>query len=176
MTYRKALFLDRDGVINYNFGYVYKIMNFKFIEGIFNLVKVAKDKGYLIIIVTNQAGIGRGLYTEEDFLSLMEWVKIKFKENNSDIDDVFFSPFHPLHGIGSYKKDSYLRKPSPGMLLDAQKKHKIDLSESIIIGDNITDIQAGKFAGLKKNILLTERKFYPDAICIKYLSEAIDHL
>ena len=176
MKYTKALFLDRDGVINYNFGYVHKINDFKFIEGIFNLVEVAKNKGYLIIIVTNQAGIGRGLYTEEDFLSLMEWVKIKFIENNSHIDDVFFSPFHPLHGIGSYKKDSYLRKPNPGMLLDAQKKHKIDLSESIIIGDNISDINAGKLAGLRTNILFTAHKSSPDAICIKHLSEAIDYL
>ena len=176
MNHKKALFLDRDGVINYNFGYVHKIIDFKFIEGIFNLVKVAKEKGYLVIIVTNQAGIGRGLYTKEDFLSLMEWVKIKFTENNSHIDDVFFSPFHPLYGIGSYKKDSYLRKPNPGMLLEAQKKHKIDLSESIIIGDNMTDIKAGKFAGLKKNILLSEHKFSSDVICIKHLSEAIDYL
>ena len=176
MKYTKALFLDRDGVINYNFGYVYKINKFKFIEGIFNLVETAKKKGYLVIVVTNQAGIGRGLYTEKDFLILMKWVKIKFKENNSSIDDVFFSPFHPKHGIGSYKKDSYLRKPNPGMLIDAQKKHKIDLSKSMIIGDNISDIKAGKLAGLKINFLLTDDKSSPDAICIKHLSEAIDYL
>ena len=176
MKHTKALFLDRDGVINHNFGYVHKINEFKFIEGIFNLVEIAKKKGYLVIVITNQAGIGRGLYTEENFLSLMEWVKIQFKENSSHIDDVFFCPFHPEHGIGSYKKDSYSRKPNPGMLIDAQKKHKIDLSESIIIGDNISDIEAGKSVGLKANILLSEDKSTQDAICIKHLSEAIDYL
>ncbi len=176
MKHTKALFLDRDGVINHNYGYVHKISEFKFIEGIFHLVEIAKKKGYLVIIVTNQAGIGRGLYTEEDFLNLMEWVKIQFKENNSNIDDIFFCPFHPVHGIGSYKKDSYRRKPNPGMLIDAQKKYQIDLSESIIIGDNISDIEAGKLVGLKANILLSEDKYSPDAICIKHLNEVIDYL
>ena len=172
----KSLFLDRDGVINHNFGYVHKIDDFKFIDGIFNLVQAAIKKEYLIIIVTNQAGIGRGLYTEADFLILMKWVQDKFKENNSHIDDIYFSPFHPVHGIGNYKKDSYLRKPNPGMLIDAQKKHKINLSKSIIIGDKMSDIEAGKSAGLRVNILFAENKPSTHAVFIKHLDEAIDYL
>ena len=176
MNNTKALFLDRDGVINHNFGYVYRIDEFKFIDGIFDLVCAAKKKEYLIIIVTNQAGIGRGLYTEANFLALMEWVKIKFDEKNIPIDDIFFSPFHPEAGIGEYKKDSYLRKPNPGMLFNAQKKYKIDLSKSIIVGDNISDIEAGQSAGVGTNILFSKDELFKDTIIVKHLSEAINYL
>ena len=176
MKKSKALFLDRDGVINHNFGYVHKTNDFKFIDGIFDLVKAAVDKEYLIIIVTNQAGIGRGLYTEVDFQNLMKWVKIKFKENGSHIDDIFFSPFHPTFGIGDYKKDSYLRKPSPGMLLEAKKKHKINLQTSILIGDKKSDIEAGKSAGIQTNILFSDDILCKESIVINHLSEALKYI
>jgi len=176
MNNTKALFLDRDGVINHNFGYVYKIDDFKFIDGIFDLVRAARKKEYLIIIVTNQAGIGRGFYTEADFLALMKWVKMKFEEKKIPIDDIFFSPFHPVSGIGEYKKDSYLRKPNPGMLFNAQKKYKIDLSKSIIIGDKISDVEAGQSAGLGTNILFSEDKVFKNTIIIDHLSKAINYL
>ena len=153
MKKNKALFLDRDGVININYGYVHNIEEFNFIKGIFNLVRKAKQKDYLIIIVTNQAGIGRGYYTEGNFLRLMEWVKNQFKLKNGAIDAVYYCPFHPVHGKGKYKKNSNLRKPNPGMILKAQSEHNINLSESILIGDQITDINAGKSAGVGLNIL-----------------------
>ncbi len=152
---RPALFLDRDGVININHGYVYKIEDFDFIEGIFDLVKAANDSGYLIIIVTNQAGIGRGYYSEDDFHTLMEWVKNKFTEHGAKIDGVYFSPYHPIHGIGDYKKESNCRKPEPGMLLQAASDFDIDLPGSLLIGDNHSDIKAGLNAGLKTNILFS---------------------
>lgn len=173
---KKALFLDRDGVINYNFGYVYKKNNFKFIDGIFNLIKTAISKEYLIIVVTNQAGIGRGYYTENDFLSLMEWVKVKFKDKEIHIDDIYFCPYHPEHGLGKYKKDSELRKPNPGMLLKAKKDHGIDLSLSIMIGDSISDIEAGKSSGIKKNILFTKNEIHKNIICISNLEDAKNYL
>ena len=153
MKKNKALFLDRDGVININYGYVHNIEEFNFIKGIFNLVRKAKQKDYLIIIVTNQAGIGRGYYTEGNFLRLMEWVKNQFKLKNGAIDAVYYCPFHPVHGKGKYKKNSNLRKPNPGMILKAQSEHNINLSKSILIGDQITDIDAGKSAGVGLNIL-----------------------
>ena len=176
MKETKALFLDRDGVINHNFGYVHKIEDFKFIEGIFDLVRAAKQKEYLIIIVTNQAGIGRGLYSEADFLMLTEWMKLRFKENNSSVDDVFFSPFHPKFGIGEYKKDSFHRKPNPGMLLDAQKKYNITFSKSILIGDKNSDIEAGLAAGIPTNILFSTDLSCEESINIKLLSSAIKYL
>ena len=179
MKNTKALFLDRDGVINHNFGYVYKIDDFKFIDGIFNLVQAAIKKEYLVIIVTNQAGIGRGYYTESDFFNLMAWVKIKFNENDGQIDDLYFCPFHPDHGIGSYKKNSNLRKPNPGMILNAQKKHNINLSKSIMIGDKYSDMEAGISAGISTNILLTKdssKAILGNSCHIRNLTEALKYL
>ncbi|MDA9353025.1 HAD family hydrolase [Gammaproteobacteria bacterium] len=176
MQINKALFLDRDGVINHNLGYVYKKDDFKFIDGIFELVKAAKIKKYLVIVVTNQAGIGRGFYNENDFFVLMEWVKIKFKHNDSSIDDIFFCPFHPTHGLGSYKKDSHLRKPNPGMIIEAQKKHNLNLSKSIMIGDNISDMEASKSSGIGTSILFSEGKSFKDAFGIENLRQALDYL
>ena len=144
----RALFLDRDGVINVDHGYVYQPENFDFIDGIFQLCQSANKNEYLIIIVTNQAGIGRGYYSKENFLDLTNWMNEKFISKSVSITDVFYCPFHPTHGIGSYKKESFDRKPNPGMLLHAQSKHNIDMSRSILIGDKDSDILAAKNAGV----------------------------
>ena len=151
----KALFLDRDGVINHDYGYVSQKKDFDFIDGIFHLARSATDKGYLICVITNQAGIGRGYYSVEDFQSLTDWMCGQFKEKKSEIAEVYYSPYHPIHGIGHYKKDDFSRKPNPGMLLQAQRELGIDLSKSIFIGDKLTDMDAGIAAGIGKNILLT---------------------
>tara|TARA_B100001057_G_C22533390_1_gene826648 strand:+ start:277 stop:816 length:540 start_codon:yes stop_codon:yes gene_type:complete len=151
----KALFLDRDGVINYDLGYVYKISEFRFIEGIFNLLKEAIRMGYIIIVITNQAGIGRGYYTEKDFFILNSYMIKIFEDKGIKITRVFFSPYHPEFGIGKYKKNHSSRKPNPGMLIEAQKEFDIDMSKSILIGDKISDIKAGVSAGVKKNILFS---------------------
>lgn len=153
----KALFLDRDGVINLEKNYVHKIEDFEFIDGIFELTKYFQDKGYLIIVITNQAGIGRGYYTEEDFHKLNDWMIDQFKQRGILITEVYYCPFHPTHGIGKYKKDSFDRKPNPGMILNATRKYNINLSESILIGDKESDIEAGKSAGVGMNILFLER-------------------
>jgi D-glycero-D-manno-heptose 1,7-bisphosphate phosphatase len=150
MKSAKALFLDRDGVINKDSGYVHKKDAFFFIEGIFSLAAAAREKGYLIIVVTNQAGIGRGYYTEEDFSQLMAWVQGEFRKRGADIDAVYFCPFHPVHGIGKYKRESRFRKPEPGMILLAAEEHGIDLQSSVLVGDSPTDMQAGLAAGVKR--------------------------
>ena len=105
----KALFLDRDGVINIDYGYVYKKEKFIFINGIFNLVKQAKLKDYKVVVITNQSGIGRGYYSERDFLLLTKWMKEVFIKNEALIDKVYYSPFHPVFGIGKYKKNEITR-------------------------------------------------------------------
>jgi D-glycero-D-manno-heptose 1,7-bisphosphate phosphatase len=145
---RPALFLDRDGVINIDYGYVHKPEEFEFIEGIFELVALANRLGYFVIIVTNQAGIGRGYYTEEDFHALTDWMKTRFIEHGCLIDAVYFCPFHPEYGIGKYRRKSNFRKPSPGMLLQAKHDMKVDLSRSIVVGDNLSDMAAGEAAGV----------------------------
>ena len=148
MSGSKAVFLDRDGIINVDKGYVYKIEDFHFMDGIFDRLKDYQKQGYLLIIITNQAGIGRGYYTEEDFHILNEWMLNEFEIRGIHITKVYYCPYHPIHGVGTYKIDSYDRKPNPGMILKAEKEFNIDLSESILIGDKETDLEAGRRAGV----------------------------
>jgi D-glycero-D-manno-heptose 1,7-bisphosphate phosphatase len=150
---RPALFLDRDGVINQDHHYVIKKEDFEFIEGIFEVCRHAKQLGYLLIVVTNQAGIGRGYYTEQDFLQLMDWMCRVFRDQNAPIDKIYYCPSHPEAGIGPYKTDSPFRKPAPGMILQAAQEYSIDLSRSVLIGDKESDILAGTAAGVGCNIL-----------------------
>jgi D-glycero-D-manno-heptose 1,7-bisphosphate phosphatase len=145
----KGLFLDRDGVVNYDLGHVGTIERFKFKPFIFDLILEANVKKYKVIIITNQAGIARGLYSEKDFKYLNNWMLDEFKRNNCLIDDVYYCPYHPKQGRGDYLKDSFDRKPNPGMILKAMNKHNIHLQKSILVGDNITDMNAGKSSGIK---------------------------
>lgn len=149
---RKGLFLDRDGVININYGYVHKIKDFKFVEGIFDLTRKALSKDYAICIITNQAGIARGYYSELDFKKLTSWMCGKFEEEGVNIEKVYYSPYHPTHGLGEYKRDHISRKPNSGMLQQAMRELNINIQRSVLIGDNVTDIQAGFSAGVGKNL------------------------
>lgn len=153
MKHRPALFLDRDGVINADHAYVCRQENFEFVDGIFELCRYAKKLGYLIFVVTNQAGIGRGFYTEQDFLKLTEWMCGIFSTEGVVIDKVYFCPFHPEHGVGKYKVNSPFRKPGPGMILQAAEEFGVDLARSVLVGDKETDIQAGIAAGVGCNLL-----------------------
>lgn len=159
---KKALFLDRDGVINIDKHYVYKKEDFHFIEGIMETLHYFQDKGYLLIIITNQSGIGRGYYTEDEFHTLTEWMIEQCISYDVYITKVYFSPYHPEHGIGKYKKDSFCRKPSPGMILAAQEEFEIDLSQSILVGDSESDIEAGMNAGIKTTIFLSSSSVSTD--------------
>lgn len=160
LSRRLALFLDRDGVINIDHAYVCKPENFEFVDGIFELCRTAKQLGYLIFVVTNQAGIGRGYYTAQDFLKLTEWMSGVFKAQGAVIDKVYFCPFHPDHGVGEYKADSPYRKPGPGMILQAAEEFGVDLARSVLVGDKEIDIQAGIAAGVGCNLL-----YIPSGLC-----------
>ncbi|MFC3120107.1 D-glycero-beta-D-manno-heptose 1,7-bisphosphate 7-phosphatase [Agaribacter flavus] len=144
----KALFLDRDGVINVNHGYVYQQQNFDWVDGIFTLIKRANRANYKVIVVTNQSGIGRGFYSELQFLALSDWMRHKVANKGGVIDDVFYCPHHPTESLGEYKLNCDCRKPKPGMLFAASQKHDIDLSMSIMIGDKLSDIKAAEAANL----------------------------
>ena len=151
-----ALFLDRDGVINVDKNYVHRIEDCEFVDGIFDLCRAAKAKGYMLIIVTNQAGIAKGYYTEQDYVTLMNYMGAEFEKQGCPLDDVFYCPFHK-DGLGEYRKDSEDRKPNPGMILKATVKHHIDLKTSVLIGDKDSDIEAGRRAGVGINIFYRER-------------------
>jgi D-glycero-D-manno-heptose 1,7-bisphosphate phosphatase len=152
---KKALFLDRDGVINKEKHYVYKIEDFEFIEGIFESCAYFQQQDYLIFVITNQSGIARGYYTNEDFSNLTNWMLKEFDCKGVKITKVYYSPFHPEYGIGQYRLDSWCRKPNPGMLEEARKEFDLDLSQSILIGDKETDIEAGITANIGMNILVS---------------------
>lgn len=153
LSHRPALFLDRDGVINVYRAYVSKPEHFEFVDGIFELCRTARQLGYLIFVITNQAGIGRGYYTEQDFLALTDWMCEIFTAQGIAIDKVYFCPFHPEHGVGQYKVESPFRKPGPGMLLQAADEFGVDFARSVLVGDKEIDIQAGIAAGVNCNLL-----------------------
>ncbi len=150
----KALFLDRDGVINKEVNYLYKIDEFEFIEGVFEACSFFQNAGYLLIVITNQAGIARGYYTEDDFYNLNCWMVKQFEDRGVKITKTYYSPFHPQYGIGKYCKDHWSRKPKPGMLFQARDEFNINLSKSILIGDKESDIEAGLAAQLGFNVLV----------------------
>ena len=157
-TKNRALFLDRDGVINEEYGYVYQINTFHLIDNIQTLIKQTKVSSYKIIIVTNKSGIGRKFFSNEDFLKITQYMKDLFLKDNCHIDAVYHCPYHPSEGVGEYLKDSYDRKPNPGMLLKAQKDFNLDMNKSILIGDKMSDIDAGRNALVKTNILFNKNK------------------
>ena len=144
----KAAFLDRDGVINIDHGYVYRAEDFHFIDGVFDACRQLQSLDYRIIVVTNQAGIGHGYYTESDFQALNEWMLAQFSKHGVNVTGVYYCPFHPQAKLPTYRRVSPYRKPGPQMLLDAAKEHKIDLSSSFIVGDKLSDLEAGQAAGV----------------------------
>jgi len=145
----KALFLDRDGVVNKEKNYLYKIEDFEFIDGVFETCKYFQEKGYLIIIITNQAGIARGKYTEKDYQVLTNWMIKEFEKENIKISKVYHCPHHP-----EFSGECKCRKPHIGMLLGAQNHFNIDMSHSILVGDKNSDIEAGINSGIEKNYLI----------------------
>ena len=145
---KKAVFLDRDGTLNIDHGYVHKIDDFQFIEGSIDALKELKEMGYLLVLVTNQSGIARGYFSEDQFLQLTEWMDWSLADRGVDLDGIYYCPHHP-EGKGEYKEECECRKPKPGMLLQAADDFNIDLASSYMIGDSKNDILAGKNAGCK---------------------------
>ncbi len=145
---RRALFLDRDGVVNVEKNYVYCIEDFEFVPGIFELCTCARDLGFVPVVVTNQAGIGRGFYSEEDFQRLTAWMCGEFRARGIEIARVYHCPYHPTAGIGEYRRESFDRKPNPGMFLKARDELGLDMPASVLVGDKDSDIEAGRAAGV----------------------------
>ncbi len=154
---RPALFLDRDGVINVDHGYVHRQEDFIFVEGIHELIRAANAHGYVTVVVTNQAGIARGIYTEQQFLELTKWMCEQLARENAHVDKVYYAPSHPTEGMGRYRREDFLRKPNPGMILQAKAELHLDVGNSVLVGDKYSDIEAGIAAGVGCNVLLGTR-------------------
>lgn len=154
---KKALFLDRDGVINIDHGYVHKQEDFEFVNGIFELCQAFQQDGYLIFVITNQAGIGREFYTESDFQILSDWMVKQFEQSGVTINHVYYCPHHPTEAKGHFLKECNCRKPMPGMILRAKDEWDLDLTHSVFIGDKMSDMQAALNAGVGRKVLLSSR-------------------
>jgi D-glycero-D-manno-heptose 1,7-bisphosphate phosphatase len=150
----RALLLDRDGVINVDHGYVHEPESFEFMPGIFDFCREAHKLGFVLVVVTNQAGIGRGYYTEEAFAALSHWMLEQFASVGAPIARVYHCPTHPTAGQGHYRADSPRRKPAPGMIFDARDDLQLDLGRSALIGDKPSDVQAAHAAGVGLRMLL----------------------
>ena len=143
----KTIFLDRDGVINKEVGYLYQLSDFEFLDGIFNTCLYFQKLGYKIVIISNQSGIAREYYNENDYQKLTEWMLGQFNDNGINILDTFYCP----HGPESLCE---CRKPKPGMLIEAKYKYNISMKDSWMIGDKETDIEAANLAGINNTILV----------------------
>lgn len=146
---QKALFLDRDGVINHEKDYLYKIEDFEFIDGVFESCRYFHDQGYIIVVITNQSGIARGYYSEEDFELLTKWMIDQFTKEGIEISKLYYCPHHP-----SINGECTCRKPNIGMIVEAKQEFDIDLANSLLVGDKMSDIQAGQKAGIEQCYLI----------------------
>ena len=144
---KKAIFLDRDGVVNQEVNYLFKIEDFEFIDGIFDACLYFQNLGYVIVIVTNQSGITRKYYTENDYQTVTKWMLKQFEDNGIEILNVFHCPHGP-------ESTCECRKPKPGMFLKAKDKHNTDMEKSWMIGDKERDTIAANSAGIDNTILI----------------------
>ncbi|MFC3034155.1 D-glycero-beta-D-manno-heptose 1,7-bisphosphate 7-phosphatase [Pseudoalteromonas fenneropenaei] len=150
----KAVFLDRDGVINEDHAYVHQPQDFHFIAGVFSACQQLQALGYKLVVVTNQSGIGRGYYDEAQFQQLTEWMKAQFAAHQIEIAGVYFCPHHPKNAQVQYRQDCDCRKPFPGMLLQAAKELELDLANSVMVGDKASDMEAALAAGVPQRFLV----------------------
>ena len=165
----KTLFIDRDGIINIDHGYTYKIEAFEFMPGIFDLLSLFQSNGYQLFIVTNQSGIGRGYYTLEDFKKLTDWMIKKLNEKEIFIKKVFYCPHGP-------EEKCTCRKPEIGMIEQALMEFDIDLEHSWMIGDKQSDIDLAYHAEIANSIAIGDRMIQKATLDFKTVQECVDYL
>jgi D-glycero-D-manno-heptose 1,7-bisphosphate phosphatase len=146
---RPALFLDRDGVINIDHDYVHRVEDFEWVDGVVDVIRAANDRGMAVVVVTNQAGIAKGHYRRGDMMRLHDWIQEELNRQGAFIDAFYHCPYHADAVVPRYRMDNHPdRKPNPGMLLKAAADLGLDLSRSLMIGDQETDMEAARRAGV----------------------------
>lgn len=180
MAKKRAVFLDRDGTINVEVQYLCRVEDFQFIPGVPWALRRLKEAGFLLVVVTNQSGIGRGYYDETALHAIHDHMHADLAQYGIDIDACYFCPHHPEHATGDYRQECACRKPLPGMLQQAAQDLDIDLSRSYMIGDKLADVEAGLRAGCTSILVLTgygsgELSRLPEGVqAFGDLSEAVD--
>jgi D-glycero-D-manno-heptose 1,7-bisphosphate phosphatase len=169
---RRAAFLDRDGVINVDHGYVFRREDFEFVDGVLEASARLAQRGFALVVVTNQSGIGRGMYSETDFALLTAWMKLQFATAGAPLAGVYFCPHHPQHAQGEYRVECDCRKPAPGLLLQAARELRLDLRRSAIFGDRRDDLEAARAAGVPVRVLLGKDGRHPPPVVEGDLSSA----
>ena len=167
-----AAFLDRDGVINVDSGYVGTWADFEYFPDAIDGLKQLQSAGFQLVVVTNQSGIARGYYTENDFLSLSATMKADLESKGVVLSAVYYCPYLEDAAIEQYRRVSELRKPEPGMLLKAAQDHDIDLTRSIMVGDKVSDMVAAERAGVPSRYHVTEDEPHERSIRVSSLLEA----
>lgn len=168
---RKGVFLDRDGVLNIDKGYIYRKEDFIWVDGAREAIKLLNDRGYMVFVVTNQSGIARGFCSEKDVSILHKWINEELQKINAKIDAFYYCPHHPEAKVEKYRVTCNCRKPAPGLILQAISDWYIDKSRSFLIGDSQRDIEAAEAAGIEgflfdqtnlqnfvKNILIEQKQ------------------
>ena len=167
-----AVFLDRDGVINVDSGYVGDWDSFVFLPGVIEAMRALCDAGYALVIVTNQSGIGRGFYTEEDFHALTERMRNELSRHGVSIAGVYFCPHLPEAALPQYRKTCDCRKPKPGLIHRALEELDIDLTRSAMVGDKSSDMQAALAAGIPQRYQVVSGEPYENCIAVSGLPDA----
>ena len=157
-----AVFMDRDGVINEDRAYVHRVEDFAWIAGVKEALGILRGKGYLLVLVTNQAGIAYGYYALEDYLTLTGWMQQELARENLAFDGVYFCPHHPTKGQAPYLASCRCRKPGTGMLEEARRDLDISFADSYMVGDRMTDVETDRNAGCRQSFLVTTGKPLPD--------------
>jgi D-glycero-D-manno-heptose 1,7-bisphosphate phosphatase len=151
----KIVFLDRDGTINEEVEYLHNPSDLLILPGVSAALKRLKEQGFHLVVVTNQAGVARGYYSESDIEQLHEYMNRLLAKDGAEIDRFFYCPHHPVHGIGHYKKSCHCRKPDIGMFEMAEKYFQVDKSHSYMIGDKLLDTEAGRRYGVSSILVGT---------------------
>lgn len=182
MSGRPAAFLDRDGVLNEDRGYVHRWEDFAFLPGVIDALRRLQQKGYLLVVITNQSAVARGLCSEADVLALHERMCAFLREQGIELAGIYYCPHHPQGSVSDYAIVCSCRKPEPGMILRAAREHGIDLSRSLLVGDKLSDLEAGRAAGIPSLYLVVlpgqekDLTAFPGAEQVSSLEEVVERL